>query len=136
MINEAWESVPEHTLKRFWRKLVPYLETVDQSNDSGSVTVTELNELLKQIPDCRNCEKDDFSSCLECDADDAGLQLLSDDEIIAQVRKPNSDDDNSESDKDELIRISKISNSEDLNVLLTQVAQKYYIMFAQCFTIL
>ncbi|GBO24040.1 hypothetical protein AVEN_11101-1 [Araneus ventricosus] len=110
MINEAWESVPEHTLKRSWRKLAPYLETVDQSNDSGSVTVTELNVLLKQIPGCRSCEEDDVSSWLECDADDAGFQLLNDDEIIAQVRKPNSDDDNSESDKDELIRISKISN--------------------------
>ncbi|GBM86661.1 Jerky -like [Araneus ventricosus] len=40
-INEAWESVPEHTLERSWRKLSPYLENVDQSNDSGSVTVTE-----------------------------------------------------------------------------------------------
>ncbi|GBL96515.1 hypothetical protein AVEN_229955-1 [Araneus ventricosus] len=45
MINEAWESVPEHTLKRPWRKLALYLENVDQSNDSGSVTVTELNDI-------------------------------------------------------------------------------------------
>ncbi|GBN22531.1 hypothetical protein AVEN_110580-1 [Araneus ventricosus] len=71
VINEAWESVPEHTLERSWRKLAPYLKNVDQSNDSGSVTVTELNGLLKQIPGCGNCEEDDVSSCLDCDADDA-----------------------------------------------------------------
>ncbi|GBM02642.1 hypothetical protein AVEN_258945-1 [Araneus ventricosus] len=71
MINEAWESVPEHTLKRSWRKLAPCLENVDQSNDSGSVTVTELNGLLKQIPGCGNCEEDDISSWLDCDVDDA-----------------------------------------------------------------
>ncbi|GBM73694.1 hypothetical protein AVEN_177743-1 [Araneus ventricosus] len=59
MINEALESVPEHTFKRSWRKLAPYLENVDQSNDSGSVTVTELNGLLKQIPGCGSCEEDD-----------------------------------------------------------------------------
>ncbi|GBN70406.1 hypothetical protein AVEN_40466-1 [Araneus ventricosus] len=46
IINEAWESVPE-TLKLSYRKLAPYLENVGQSNDSGSVTVTELNGLLK-----------------------------------------------------------------------------------------
>ncbi|GBM35354.1 hypothetical protein AVEN_90675-1 [Araneus ventricosus] len=40
MINEAWKSVPEHTLKRSWRKLAPYIENVDKSNDSGSVIVT------------------------------------------------------------------------------------------------
>ncbi|GBM86662.1 hypothetical protein AVEN_87425-1 [Araneus ventricosus] len=37
---------------------------------------------------------------------------MSDDEIIAQVRKPNNDDDNSESDEDEVIETSKISNSD------------------------
>ncbi|GBM70374.1 hypothetical protein AVEN_110448-1 [Araneus ventricosus] len=82
MINEAWESVQEHTLKLPWRKLVPYLENVDQSNDSGSVTVTEVNGLLKQIPGCGNCEEDDFSSWLDYDADDVEFQLMNDYEII------------------------------------------------------
>ncbi|GBN83353.1 hypothetical protein AVEN_42483-1 [Araneus ventricosus] len=40
MVNAAWESVPEHSLKRSWRKLVPYLETVDQSKDNGSFNMT------------------------------------------------------------------------------------------------
>ncbi|GBL89466.1 hypothetical protein AVEN_87813-1 [Araneus ventricosus] len=37
---------------------------------------------------------------------------MSDNEIIAQVRKPNSDADNSESDEDEVIETFKISNSD------------------------
>ncbi|GBM95771.1 hypothetical protein AVEN_25133-1 [Araneus ventricosus] len=37
---------------------------------------------------------------------------MSDDEIIAQVRKPNSDDGNRESDEDEVIETPKISNSD------------------------
>ncbi|GBO07042.1 hypothetical protein AVEN_63586-1 [Araneus ventricosus] len=85
------------TLKRSRRKLAPALENVDQSNDVGSVTVTELNGLLKQIPSCGNCEEDDVSLWLDFDADDAGFQLMSDDEVIAQVRKPNNDVDNRES---------------------------------------
>ncbi|GBO23718.1 hypothetical protein AVEN_229560-1 [Araneus ventricosus] len=52
-------------------------------------------------------KEDDVSSWLDCDADDAGFQLMSDDEIIAQVRKPNSDDDNSESDEDEVMKLLK-----------------------------
>ncbi|GBL86841.1 hypothetical protein AVEN_96067-1 [Araneus ventricosus] len=60
---------------------------------------------------CGNCEEDNVSSWLDCDADDAGFQLMSDDEIIAQVRKLNSDDDISESDEDEVIETSKISKS-------------------------
>ncbi|GBM97467.1 hypothetical protein AVEN_176926-1 [Araneus ventricosus] len=71
LIKEAWESVPEHTFKRSWRKLAPYLENVDQSHESGSATVIELNGLLKRIPGCGNCEEDDVSSWLDCDANDA-----------------------------------------------------------------
>ncbi|GBM66214.1 hypothetical protein AVEN_27903-1 [Araneus ventricosus] len=77
MINKTWESVPKHTLKRSWRKLAPCFENVDQSNDSGSVTVTEVNGLLKQISNCGNCEEDDISTWLDYDADDAGFQLMS-----------------------------------------------------------
>ncbi|GBN08650.1 hypothetical protein AVEN_20925-1 [Araneus ventricosus] len=80
VINEAWESVKEHTLKRSWRKLAPYLENVDQSNDSGSVTVTELNGLLKQISGCGNREEDHVSSWLDCDTGDAGESLCDDEE--------------------------------------------------------
>ncbi|GBM04083.1 Jerky -like [Araneus ventricosus] len=107
MINEAWESLPDHTLKRSWRKLAPCLENVDQSNDMGSVTVTELNGLMKQIPGYGNCGEDDVSSWLDCDVDDTGFKLMGDD-----LRKPNSDDDNSESDEDEVIETSKINDSD------------------------
>ncbi|GBN29259.1 hypothetical protein AVEN_155860-1 [Araneus ventricosus] len=47
---------------------------------------------------------------LDCDDDVAGFQLMIDDKIIAQVRKPRNDDDNSESDEDEEIETSKLSN--------------------------
>ncbi|GBN40244.1 hypothetical protein AVEN_72319-1 [Araneus ventricosus] len=69
MINKVWESVPEYTLKRSWRKLAPILENVEQSNDRGSVTVAELNGLLKEIPGSGNCEEDEVISWLDCDAD-------------------------------------------------------------------
>ncbi|GBN68252.1 hypothetical protein AVEN_144096-1 [Araneus ventricosus] len=39
-----------------------------------------------------------------------GFQLMRDDEIVVQVRKPNSDDDIRESDEDEVIETSEISN--------------------------
>ncbi|GBN50827.1 hypothetical protein AVEN_78400-1 [Araneus ventricosus] len=112
------EEEDARSIVQFWKALTlkdcVYMinkTSETQSNDSGSVTVTELNGLLKQIPGCGNCEEDDVSSWLDCDADDAGFQLMSDDEIIAQVRKPSSDDDNNESDEDEVIKTSKISNS-------------------------
>lgn len=74
---------------------------MDQLKDIGSVIVTEWKVHLKQFPCCENCEEDDVSLRLDCVADHVGFQLMSDDEIITQVWKPNSDDDNNESDEDE-----------------------------------
>ncbi|GBL95272.1 hypothetical protein AVEN_37727-1 [Araneus ventricosus] len=73
-----------------------------------SLIVTELNGFLKQIPGCGNCEEDDLSSWLDCEADDAGFQLMSDDEIIAQVRKPNTDGDKHDEDEVMKLRESKL----------------------------
>lgn len=36
MIKESWDFVLEQILKRFWRILPRYLESVDQSEDSLS----------------------------------------------------------------------------------------------------
>lgn len=66
------------------------------------------DRLLKQIPDCANCEANDVSSCLDYDGV-CRISAVEHDEIIAKVRKPNSDDDNSESD--EVIDISKIKQN-------------------------
>lgn len=48
---------------------------------------------------CGNCEEDGVSSCLVCDSDDAKFQPMTHDEIITQVWKPNSNENNSESDE-------------------------------------
>ncbi|GBM19544.1 hypothetical protein AVEN_108012-1 [Araneus ventricosus] len=65
---------------------------------------------------CGNSEEDDVILWLECDADDVGFQLMNDEEIIAEVRKPKAMTKNEhfhrESDEDEVIETSKISNSD------------------------
>ncbi|GBL83341.1 hypothetical protein AVEN_110655-1 [Araneus ventricosus] len=97
------------SIVKFWKALT-LKDCVYMINEAwnGSVTVTELNGILQQIPGCGNCEEDH----IDCDADGAGFQLMSDDEIIAKVRKRNGDDNNNESDEDVVIETSKISNSD------------------------
>ncbi|GBL77914.1 Jerky -like [Araneus ventricosus] len=93
----------------------PNTTSILQPMDQGVIeSMKRRYRKPKQIAfgSCGNCEEDGVSSWLDYDADDAGFQLMSDDEIIAQVRKPNSDDDNRESDEDEVIETSKISNSD------------------------
>ncbi|GBO17733.1 hypothetical protein AVEN_10857-1 [Araneus ventricosus] len=88
----------------YWRALP--MKTLATENEAVAPGRKKLKDR------CGNCEEYEVSSWLDFDADDEGFQLMCDDEIIAQVRKPNSDDNNSENDEDEVIEISKISNSD------------------------
>ncbi|GBN97063.1 hypothetical protein AVEN_189147-1 [Araneus ventricosus] len=64
------------------------------------------------VPLCRKFHSCPRPSAFLLAVDDEGFQLMTDDEIIVQVRKPNSDYNNSESDEDETIETFKTSNSD------------------------
>lgn len=50
-----------YTLKWSQQIETSFLENADQLNDSGLVNMIELNEYLRQILGCRNCEEDEVS---------------------------------------------------------------------------
>ncbi|GBN39285.1 hypothetical protein AVEN_274667-1 [Araneus ventricosus] len=116
-----WRALPTRTsaaenevVGPGWKTMKDPVTILGCANASGSHRV-KLTLVGKR---CGNCEQDDVSSWLDCDADDAGFQLMSDDEIISQVRKSNSDDGNKESDEDDVIETSKIINSDALDFSL------------------
>ncbi|GBO25205.1 hypothetical protein AVEN_206032-1 [Araneus ventricosus] len=56
-----------------------------------------------------NCGIKEITDCLNCDMEDAGFQLLNDEEIIAEVRhspKEDEEEDNDEGENDSRVKIS------------------------------
>ncbi|GBM10931.1 hypothetical protein AVEN_171419-1 [Araneus ventricosus] len=92
--------------------VAPDQKKMKDRDDSGMCQFFWLTSCNADYGEKENCEEDNVNSWIDCDADYTGFQLMNDEEITAQVRKPNSDDDNSESDEDEVIKTSDISNSD------------------------
>lgn len=84
---DAWSEVSEETLKRAWNKLWPEsTDFVDKSDDLTTEDVISIALPTFQL------EQNDINEWLECDNNDPGFQLLSDDEIIDGVNQVEEDD--------------------------------------------
>lgn len=114
MINEAWDSLPQCTIQRSWRKLAPYFDTETKTGEAAESVddegTSEFISLFAEIPGCENCSNDDVNMWLNSDANDPGFQMLSDEEIIAEAQSQINSE--SETDDEEVTQTTKITNSE------------------------
>lgn len=83
MAADAWNLVAQTTLQRAWRKLFsienePQIETSDD-------TATEITEIIKTVPGLTDCDLENVKEWLTSDQEDPGYQILTDEEIVAQV---------------------------------------------------
>lgn len=83
---DAWSEVSEQTLQRAWNKLWPESTgSVDKSDDLAE-------DVMSIALPTFQLERNDINEWLECDNNDPGFQLLSDDEIIESVNQVEEDD--------------------------------------------
>ncbi|XP_054741535.1 jerky protein homolog-like [Anastrepha obliqua] len=115
MAAEAWTNVKTTTLKKSWNKLCPAVES-EASPTSEEPTnenfVSEMVELMKEVPGFEECDQENVHEWLEFDKDDPGYELLTDDDIVAQVEVPEDDDDDDEI-SDDIVSAEKCPSNEE-----------------------
>ncbi|XP_054281171.1 jerky protein homolog-like [Macrosteles quadrilineatus] len=99
MAAEAWDCVKETTLKKAWNKLCP-TEAAPTPEEPPTQFVSELVGLINQSPEFEDCDQDNIQEWLECDVDDPGYEVMTDDEIIAHVQENGDDDEEEDYDID------------------------------------
>ncbi|KAK9693032.1 hypothetical protein QE152_g34471 [Popillia japonica] len=103
MAADAWASVKDTTLEKAWNKLCPKprdsQENSDTDPDDSQVPQEnddpdEIREIIKEAPGFEECDKANIDDWLNCDVDDPGYQILSDEEIpgFEECDKANIDD--------------------------------------------
>ncbi|XP_053960531.1 jerky protein homolog-like [Anastrepha ludens] len=115
MAAEAWANVKPTTLKKSWNKLCPAVESEASPTSKGSTNenfVSEMVELMKEVSGFGECDPENVHEWLEFDEDDPGYELLTDDDIIAQVQVPEDDDDEDEISVD-IVSAEKCPSSEE-----------------------
>ncbi|XP_067136916.1 jerky protein homolog-like [Centruroides vittatus] len=86
MAADAWATVKDTTLVTAWNKLLPSDESISAPEEPpNSQFASHLCGLIKECYGFEECDNENIQDWLECDADDPGYQILSDDEIIASV---------------------------------------------------
>lgn len=91
---------------------MPSVNTKPEENAlDAEQDVAKLKYLFGEIPSCKDCDSDETTDWLNCDTKDPGFYLLSDEEIIADVRRPPANESKDEVGK-ETLQVSKLDAFE------------------------
>lgn len=83
-ISAAWDSVTESNARNAWNKLVKDQEW--STCDDPSLEPESFLELVRKLPECQDSTPEDTTAWMELDSAEQGWQILSDDEIIKEIR--------------------------------------------------
>lgn len=116
MAAEAWANVKESNLKKAWNKLCPTFDSETRPSPEeprNETFVSEVVELLKESSGFEECDQENIHEWLECDEDDPGHELLTDDDIIAQTQVPKDDTDDDDDQDDDYVSVEKGPTNEE-----------------------
>lgn len=134
MAAEAWATVKDTTLAKAWNKLLPSDESITAPEEpANSQFVSQLARLIKESSGFEECDQENIQDWLECDADDPGYQVLTDDEIIDSViddQEPCNDEEEPSGDD----RAEKGPSSEEAFHCL-ETAMKWLEQQEECDTV-
>lgn len=111
-IAQAWNDLPSQTLQRAWNKLWPQENEDNTDTETHNTDNEEILQLFDALPGGENIEIDDVTAWMDLDKQDAGFQLLSDDDIIQQVLDPKDPEEDDESDHEVVEAPKTISHTE------------------------
>ncbi|KAJ8886665.1 hypothetical protein PR048_012877 [Dryococelus australis] len=94
---EACATVKDNTLAKAWYKLLPSDECITAPEEPpNNQFVSDVAGLIKESSGFEECDKENIQDWLECDVNDPGYQVLTDNEIIASVINDQDPCDNKE----------------------------------------
>lgn len=120
MLVEAWNSVELQTLKRAWNKLLK-LNLSNTNSIKPHDDVKEITETMKILSIGEGCDEENIKEWLNCDREDPGFQILTDEEIIEDLNS-NEREDEEETETGDIYQVA--SHAEAFEAL--DVAFKWF----------
>ncbi|OWR43822.1 jerky protein [Danaus plexippus plexippus] len=79
---EAWNAVESLTLTRAWNKLLKLSPSANPATNPQEDCFEEITEAVKILSIGEGCDEENIKEWLDCDSEDPGFQILSDEEIV------------------------------------------------------
>jgi len=126
MAAESWNSLEVSTLKKSWNKILT--RPLVCSNNAVTSDFQDITGAIAQLSICGECDEEDVTEWLNCDANDPGFQILNDEEIIKEISV--SVDQDEEDDEEICERDIGPTHSEAFQCL--DVAMKWFESQKEC----
>lgn len=110
-VADAWDEMQPTTLSRAWNKWWP--ETSEIAEDEDENLTSTILELTSTV---FNVEEDEANNWLNCDSEDAGYKLLTDDEIVEEFLEGESVDEHDDYDGADSVSIESTVSATDLRL--------------------
>lgn len=117
-VSDAWNKVKMETLEKSWSNLLRSQEKESTMAEEDSAEVEELFQMTKQLSDCEDVDKDNFTDWLEGDEQ----MELTDNEIISLVTHNDEEELNEEENVDESPSISHTEGKDALEIAIRFVS--------------
>lgn len=110
-VADAWAEMQPESLSRAWNKLWP--QTSEIAEDEGENLTSTISELTSSA---FNAENEETIEWLNCDSEDAGYQLLTDDEIFEEFLESENVDEDDDYDGADSESVESTVSATDLRI--------------------
>ena len=119
MIAELWSELPETTLVKSWRKILPSSQAAEEEVVSTDTESTDdFLSAFKALEGCQDVDAEDVEQWLAVDKD-LQQETLSDEDIVAAITTDGVQDENDDDEDDIVENASLISHTDGMKALET-----------------
>lgn len=120
MIAESWSELPETTLVKSWRKILPSSQAAEEEvvSTDTEISTDDFLSTFKALEGCQDVDAEDVEQWLAVDKD-LQQETLSDEDIVAAVTTDGVQDENDDDEDDIAENASLISHTDGMKALET-----------------
>lgn len=88
-VARAWDAVKQINIKRAFDKIMTLEDVKDEEIQEGNIINEDLStsniiSIVRTVPDLREVEEDEIEAWIQCDHDDLGYQLMTENEMLGR----------------------------------------------------
>jgi hypothetical protein len=85
-VHSTWQKTQPLTIVRSWKKIFPDISEEEEFFGFDEAEITRITQEVRTVPGGEEVDNDNLRQWLDCDKDDHGYEMLSDQDIVDRVR--------------------------------------------------
>ncbi|KAL3279559.1 hypothetical protein HHI36_017066, partial [Cryptolaemus montrouzieri] len=121
MVVDAWDLIERKTSNRAWNRVLNMENDNSITNTDDSIS-EDMNEMMSKLQICQDSDDD----IKECDSNDQGFQIMSNDEIVENILQINEQQKMEEDETEENIDVENDTGLSHVAFHALETALKWF----------